>query len=653
MSIIHADPQLMKTQVLEAIGEAGLKRPAEVGEALAANGRLKYYFSLLQMATLHADNPDQFQDSMRKERLEAGVAEAKLDEVVGGSQRQNGYYQIQGCSTLLARIARDLRIMAKPLLTDAGVAQRTDRLLASLPVAQNECIPGRAVNQITQARRGKTDSIHRLVMDLHKALIAMRSELAEERIDGAAVYQIQPGDRALIEAFMTGVNRTSALKFSHPGLATTAARSENTLVIQNDIGETDAHVIVVRIEGPSVRLTYSDVHPERIEFLRDMIQSRYPVIWENGQTRQVESLASGAPFYVAEGQLDAKTSEELLAYLEFLGAKLVFLIDWNRARKQLRGFLRSRGRFELLSWAAQEEIGHRGFLEAGGARLINQAIERTAGSAMHFGDRLCDVLGDEAAQSFLQFVFRSATETLRENRSQGLLRDRIRAELQAHFSSEGTRLLEVASEHAGIILEIASLLRDSIRGQNDPKAAAVLARRARSFEHDADQLVLSSREAVERRPEYNPLFRMVEAADDAADELEEVAFLLELLMGSRPEGAAREALNQLADILLDASEEWIKALAHALQTGREAESGHSQEAEDFLAAVDRLFALEHRADDAERDLVFAAVKHARGFRQLHLYTQIANSLEEAADALKAAGLIARDYLLGSVLAKGL
>ena len=79
----------------------------------------------------------------------------------------------------------------------------------------------------------------------------------------------------------------------------------------------------------------------------------------------------------------------------------MFLIDWNRARKQLRQFLRGPDRLALLlSWAAETEIGHRGFLELGGARLVNQAIEATAGSSMHFGDRLCDVLGDAETLRF-------------------------------------------------------------------------------------------------------------------------------------------------------------------------------------------------------------------------------------------------------------
>jgi len=77
--------------------------------------------------------------------------------------------------------------------------------------------------------------------------------------------------------------------------------------------------------------------------------------------------------------------------------------------------------------------------------------------------------------------------------------------------------------------------------------------------------------------------------------------------------------------------------------------GAQEDVRDFLTAVDALLALEHRADDAERALTYAAVQRASDFRQLHIYSNIANSLEEASDALKWAGLIARDYLLGNVL----
>jgi hypothetical protein len=60
----------------------------------------------------------------------------------------------------------------------------------------------------------------------------------------------------VVEAFMRGLESTRKLKFGHPGLATTASRSGARLTIQNDIGETDAHVVVIAVEQDAVTVTY-------------------------------------------------------------------------------------------------------------------------------------------------------------------------------------------------------------------------------------------------------------------------------------------------------------------------------------------------------------------------------------------------------------
>jgi hypothetical protein len=131
-----------------------------------------------------------------------------------------------------------------------------------------------------QAGHGHTDSLHRLVMDLHKRLNAMQGALAEDTLDGAATYSLADADRPMVAAFMAGVNRTAKLKFAHPGLATTATRAGDRLVIQNDIGTTDAHVIVIHVEDHTVSVTYTDVHPERLAFFQDMLKPR-GVAWES------------------------------------------------------------------------------------------------------------------------------------------------------------------------------------------------------------------------------------------------------------------------------------------------------------------------------------------------------------------------------------
>ena len=245
-------------------------------------------------------------------------------------------------------------------------------------------------------------------------------------------------------------------------------------------------------------------------------------------------------------------------------------------------------------------------------------------------------------------MFRASSDGLKEHQSAGLIRDRVCAELQAHFASEGQRLFQLAGEHAGIVFELAEQVREGIRAIacEEDTDYEKLAKRARAFEHDADQLVVTAREAVSKRPEYAALFRVTETADDAADELEEIAFLLGLLQASKPQGDALDALGKLAGVLADAAQEWVKAMGHAAHVKK---SGQQEDADDFLQAVDRLLALEHQADDIERALTYAAVQHARNFRQLHLYSEIGGSLESAADSLKSAALIARDHLFASVL----
>jgi uncharacterized protein Yka (UPF0111/DUF47 family) len=258
---------------------------------------------------------------------------------------------------------------------------------------------------------------------------------------------------------------------------------------------------------------------------------------------------------------------------------------------------------------------------------------------MHFGDRLCDVLGDNETVAFLRFVFQAATEGLLSGASQALIHDRIT--LATHFSNEEQLLLRIAADHAGLVFELASLVRDGM--QADPDGAAKRIRRARRFEHDADQLVKQTRQAVRRRPDFGVFLTIVEAADDAADELEDAVFLLDL---NTLKGRPLEALQTLADLLAETSQEWIKALGHAAQIGRTAVRA---ETEDFLTAIDRVSALEHGADDAERALTVAAVEHSADFRQLHLFTAIGGRFEAAADALKHASLILRDHVLEDVI----
>ena len=629
----------MKTQILAALGENGLQQATALNAGLAANDRVKYAFSLLQMALEHAAHPEQPVATLKKQRLACGIDDADHDMTIENAREMGKACRIPGVARIMARIGDDMRLMAVPVLTakEPGFGDRLAALLGAMPGTKDDLIDADAVSAMMRAGHGGADSLHRLVMDLHKRLNTLQAGMAQETLDGAAAYDLEAADRPMVLAFMAGVNATAKLKFNHPGLTTTATRAGGQLVIQNDIGTTDAHVIVVHVQDRLVSVTYTDVHAERLAFFQSMLKPRN-FTWEAGR---IAVLAAGAPFFLATGEVQAADDEACRADLEFLGSRLVFLIDWNRARKQLRGLLRSADRLALLSWAAESQLGHRGFLELGGAATVNRAIEATAGSSMHFGDRLCDVLGDTETVAFLRFVFRAATDGMLSGQSHTLTQDRIRVALAGHFSNEERQLLGLAAEHAGLVFELASLVRDGV--EDDAVHAAKRARRAKRFEHDADQIVADTREAVRRRPDYAVFLPLLEAADAAADALEDAAFLLEL---ATLEGKALAALQDLADVLASASQEWVKAVGHAGRIGRATDAA---ETEDFLAAVARIGALEHEADDAERAVAAEAVKHAADFRQLHLFAAVGGKLEAASDALKHASFILREYVLEHVI----
>ena len=123
-------------------------------------------------------------------------------------------------------------------------------------------------------------------------------------------------------------------------------------------------------------------------------------------------------------------------------------------------------------------------------------------------------------------------------------------------------------------------------------------------------------------------------------------FLLGQFGDDRPPEPILDKLQALAALVVEAAQEWVKAL---LDAAHAEDRNAAEDADDFLVAIDRVLALEHAADDAERALTAASVRHAADFRQLHLCSSLGNKLEEAADALKRASLILRDRVLGEVL----
>ena len=648
-----------KNRIIDALGERKLLLPALVNAALAANDQTKYLFTLLQMAQSHADRPDVVISDLQPERLVSGLQDEDLDRVVEGSRRGgNGEYRIPHAERIVGLVMGNIKTMLEPLDNVAGTGQSEEarqfahrylELLHGGGPLHADSISGEAIAKLTAGDRERGDSPHLLVMDLHKALIRLQAAIAVESIDGARVYEIKPADRSLVKAFMRGVNQTAPLKFDHPGLGTTATRAGDKLVIQNDIGTTDAHVLVVHVIGQTVALTYTDVHLQRLLFFERLFE-RYKVQWEDTLSRKDKTMESGV-YHLSIGRYAANGKTELEEYLSFLGSRLVFLIDWNRARKRLRNFVPKREALQLLKWAADQNYGHLAFLKLGGEQVIYDALEFVVKGPHRFGERLNDMLGRREAAQYLRYVLRACSEGLRDGRPEPLIRDEVKVELLNYFRSAQQSLIDIAADHAALIVELASGIHDALLKARLPDAAQYLARnaqRAKDWESQADTLVNRARAAV-KLSESGGFFRnLVEAADDVADDLEDAAFQLTLLPPDAWRGAICQPVQSLSDLMVQGAQEFIKALETTRYLHR---GGLREDVQDFLEAIHRIIGVERHTDEAQRNARRALIAGSFSEKELYVYSGAVRSLEQSADALMHAGLMLRDYVLGEVMLK--
>ncbi|HXQ63252.1 MAG TPA: DUF47 family protein [Steroidobacteraceae bacterium] len=648
---------LAKQSIVAALGENGLALPRLIEEALAANDRVKYRLTLLQLARRHADAPDQELPDLRAERNAAQIDEPRLDELPAACTRVAAdEYRLPGAAAVLAAAERDIRAMLAPVVVaegavgSAALAAVTGRANVLLPplLAHRDGFTAAELDAWAHGERERGDSLHLLVMDLHRLLNRLQQAVATEDLDGASVYDLAAEDRERVRAFMRGINRTTRLKFDHPGLGTTATRSGGRLVIQNDIGETDAHVLVVHVAADAVAVTYTDVHLQRLLFFQSLFQG-HPVDWQDTRLVQDRQMATGL-YHLAIGRYATTDPGRISGFLEFLGSRLVFLIDWNRARKQLRTLVGKSDAIRLLEWAAGQDVGHMGFLKLGGARAVFEALDFAAHGRSHFGQTLADLLGADRAERFMQFVLRTSTTELLAGRPDSLLHDELRAELLRQLRGTSEGLLDRVAEHAGLIVEIASAVRDALLAlgcSEGQQIAEQLAARCKAWESEADRIVNDVREAARAAPESAYLQQLVQHADDVADDLEETAFLVTLLRRAGVSGSLVAELATLAGRLVAGSQELVKALATVRSLGPGATR---EDLRDFLEAIHRVGRIEHETDELKRRIAAELASDGASAREIHLTAQSAAGLELAGDHLQHAALYLRDQVLAQLTA---
>jgi uncharacterized protein Yka (UPF0111/DUF47 family) len=640
-----------KARIVEELGETALVLPRFVADGLRANDRVKYYMSLMQACREHAARPDSTPSDLRAEREASGEDDATLDEVVGGSRAgTDGAVLVPHAARIHEQLLNSIEQMFAPLrVNGADLALPLDtyeRRLATLrdhlPAVTGETVPAGYVETVTRAERHGADSLHLLVMDLHRELNRIQSRLTERILDGASVYGLAETDQPLVQAFMRGVNATAPLKFGHPGLGTTATRMGSQLVIQNDIGTTDAHVLVIHVADLNLSFIYTDIHRARLRFFKGLFD-------QVGMQWNERGPAADGQYETCVGQRTCKNVDELQELLAFLGSRLVFLIDWNRARKRLSRFVKKSDAVAALRWAADHGYGHRAFLDAGGERLVYNALERTADSQLPYGARLDEVLGREAALAFLQAVLRITSEALQQHRSLRLLRDEVQAELLGHLHESQQGVLALAADHAALVVALALALRDALlRMRSDASGGhwPSVAERAKRWETKADEIVNHARQAQRHVPDSEAVARLLTEADDVADGLEDAIFLMTLLRAHEPGREAVETLKDLAELTVSSAQEYVKCLEVARDIRR---SGTRDDVQQFLVAVDRVVILEHESDETERRAKAVMLKAADDFRALHVLSQIARGLEESVDGLARCALMLRDYVMSEML----
>jgi hypothetical protein len=635
-----------KSLIVDHLGERSILVPKLVQAGLRANDRAKVRMAVLQSAGRHAAEPARPADDIRAEARLAGLDGESLAQLVREANAPRpGLVQSPGLSDLATALTDDVdhMVVAAEAGGDEAAAALRARFESQRLALDHDQIEAQQVAAITSAGIG-ADSLHRLVMDLHKCLNRLAVTFAEEVVDGAHAYGLQPGDREPVKAFMSGLEATRRLKFDHPGLETSATRDGDRLVIQNDIGTTDAHVILVVVEEGSITLTYTDVHRGRAKFFVGLFED-FAVEWSGLARDRADGLAEEEAFFLVTGRFNSAGAKDRNAFLTEIGASLVFLIDWNKARKALRSFVDKADATRLLGWAARKRIGQRGFLQMGGTDLINRAVRRVAAGRIDYGTRLDSAIGRDGAIAFLRAVMRLCREGLEAGRSVRLVEDEIDAEIARHLRSAEVDMFAGIVRQAGLARVIAAGLAnaadDGLKGRGGSTEKLVLA--ARRIEEKADRLAVGLRHDAARYRVQPAILQAVDLMEQSIDELEEAAFLLSLAPRSPPS----TAIAPLAELCLSATR-GAENVARAADAAALTPEGNQIDINDALEALAALGDIEHAADTLERRTVAAALEGKTEPLAALALIDCARRVERSTDLFARTANLLRGHVLGAL-----
>jgi uncharacterized protein Yka (UPF0111/DUF47 family) len=411
----------------------------------------------------------------------------------------------------------------------------------------------------------------------------------------------------------------------------------------------------VSVEGRTISVNYSDLHRPRFEFFQSLL-APFGARWADTQSRVDEVLNHGHAYTFGSAQFLCADDAALDRALEGIGSRIVFLIDWNRARKRLLPFVGKAEAIDVLREAARLDAGHMAWLKAGGEQVVFAAMQAAGEGAFRIGDRLDAVLGAEDARAFLVEVLCLASKAMLAGQPPALVADETRMLLARRMRQRSSEF-DLIDEHAAYCHALAQGVSDGLahdvtarRGRADEPssgtAAGALAARAKVWERQADHLVMRARDLAQRQPRWQPFARLLELSDDVADALEEAAFLMSLIAEDHRQGwnaDVHQILSRLAQSVLSATQEHIKALAIARRLGAGSDATDSDA---FLAASWNVLRSERECDELLRTARRTILASIRDAAALMLANDLAIALELASDRLLVAGYALRDVAFG-------
>ena len=172
----------MKSRIIEELGQAELMLPNLVAGALRANDQAKLRMSVLQAAVQHAHDPNNPPADLAAECGSAGVdAVATRTLVAGARVNGDGVIEAPGLAKLSEALLSDVTTMIDAVSAgDAPAGKAAEERFAAIGASLdlgNERISEADIAKLTSVFDGETDSLHRLVMDLHKALNRLTAQM--------------------------------------------------------------------------------------------------------------------------------------------------------------------------------------------------------------------------------------------------------------------------------------------------------------------------------------------------------------------------------------------------------------------------------------------------------------------------------------------